>query len=93
MKNSNNKRTIVLAIILVALLVLAYKVMFMSSEESLTETGNNALASQRVETLLKKIERIKFDLDIMQNEKFKSLESIETPLVALPIGKANPFAD
>lgn len=93
MKNSNNKRTVILAIILIALLILAYKVMFMPPEEGLATEGDNVLASQRVESILQKIERIKFDLDIMQDEKFKSLKSIETPLVTLPVGKANPFAD
>ncbi|MFA6269796.1 MAG: hypothetical protein WC657_01135 [Candidatus Paceibacterota bacterium] len=92
MKNSKNKRTIVLAVILLGLLVVAYKTMFVSSNNDLLVSDENVLAGERVETILKEIEGINFDLSVMENESFKSLKSIETPLVSLPVGRPNPFS-
>jgi hypothetical protein len=92
MKNSKkNKRTAILAIILVGLLVLAYKVMFVSTGEDLL-ADENIVASARVEGVLKEMESINFDMSIMENQSFKSLKSIETPLISLPIGRTNPFS-
>lgn len=91
MKNSKNKRTAILAIILLGLLVLAYKIMFVSDTEDLT-TDENIASSQRVESILKEIEGISFDTSIMENASFKSLKSIEIPLPNLPIGRSNPFS-
>lgn len=91
MKNLKNKRTIILAIILLGLLILAYKTMFVSSDtESLVE--ENITASARVESILKEVESVNFDMSVMEDQKFKSLKSIETPLISLPIGRKNPFS-
>lgn len=91
MKNSKNKRTAILAIILLALLILAYKIMFVSPAADLS-TGQNIAASQRVEAILQEVESINFDMSILQDQKFKSLKSIEIPLLSLPIGRKNPFS-
>jgi hypothetical protein len=93
MKNPKNKRTIIMGIILVGLLILAYKVLFVSSDEDTSVVDENISASARVESTLQQVESINFDTSIMQDDKFKSLKSIETPLVSLPIGKKNPFSD
>lgn len=90
MKNSKNKRTATLSIILLGLLVLAYKVIFMpSSDDTLVE--ENTAVFEKVETVLAQIESIDFDTSVIKDEKIKSLKSIETPLISLPIGKRNPF--
>ena len=91
MKNSKNKRTIILAVILVGLLVIAYKVMFVSSEESLS-VDENIAASSRVEAILQEVSNINFDMSIKTDPKFQSLKSIETPLISLPVGKKDPFS-
>jgi hypothetical protein len=91
MKNSKNKRTAILAIILLALLVLAYKIIFVSSNEDLT-ADQNIEASQRVEGILQEVDRINFDMSILQDQKFQSLKSIEIPLLSLPVGRKNPFS-
>jgi len=91
MKNLKNKRTAILAIILLGLLILAYKTMFVSTDEVLSNE-ENIVASERVETILKEIESINFDTSIMENNNFKSLKSIEIPPLSLPIGRNNPFA-
>ncbi|KKQ76937.1 MAG: hypothetical protein A3A96_01295 [Candidatus Zambryskibacteria bacterium RIFCSPLOWO2_01_FULL_39_39] len=91
MKNTKNKRTIVLVIILLGILILAYKVMFAPvSEDLLVE--ENIIASQRVGGILKEIESINFDTSVMEEESFKSLKSIEIPLPSLPVGRKNPFS-
>lgn len=91
MKNFKNKRTIILAIILLGLLILAYKIMFAPAGGDLL-VDENIAASQRVEVILKEIESINFDTSIMENPSFKSLKSFEIPLLSLPIGRENPFA-
>jgi len=94
MKNSKNKRTIILAVILLGLLILAYKVFFVSSSDSDSDSlliDENITASARVESVLQQVESISFDMSIIQDQKFKSLKSIEIPLISLPIGRENPF--
>jgi len=87
MKNSKNKRVIILAVILLGLLVLAYKVMYAPSSESVLD---NATASARVEAALGEIEKINFDMSVI--DSLKSLKSIEIPLISLPIGRKDPFS-
>jgi hypothetical protein len=91
MKNFKNKRTVILALVLLGLLVVAYKVMFVSSGGSLLADENIA-ASARVEVILQEVSNIKFDMSIKTDPKFQSLKSIETPLISLPIGKKDPFS-
>ncbi len=91
MKNSKNKRAVILGVVLLGLLVLAYKVMFVAPNDvSIIE--ENSTASARVEAVLQQVESIKFDTSITQDQKFKSLRSIETPLISLPVGRRNPFS-
>lgn len=92
MKKFKNKRTTILAIILLGLLILAYKTMFVSTSEDLLD-DENIVASQRVESILEEIKSIDFDTSIMEEQNFKSLKSIEIPLISLPIGRKNPFSD
>lgn len=91
MKNSKNKRTSILIIILLGLLILAYKVMFVEDTSDLTAEENIA-ASQRIEILLNQIESINFDTSVTNDAVFKSLKSIEIPALSLPVGRANPFS-
>jgi len=94
MKNSNNKRTIILIVILIALLIVAYKTMFMSSSPADEDAMVvDEVALSKGENLLKEIESINFDTSIIQNQNFKSLKSIEVPLVSLPVGRKNPFSN
>ena len=90
MKTSKNKRAAILGIILLGLLVMAYKTIFVSSLGDLS-VSENIKASERVGTALKEVENIKFDLTVLNDVNFKSLRSIEIPLPSLPIGKKNPF--
>lgn len=97
MKNSkNNKRTIILAGVLLALLVVAYKVIFMpASTDLLVDSGMAAdldAAGERVAVVLKEMESINFDTNIADDPIFESFKSIEIPLISLPIGKNNPFS-
>jgi|GEM_PF-1379556 len=94
MKNSKNKRTMILGAILVGLLVIAYKVLFMSSSgDLLTDpTDSNSMVGDRIAVVLAEVESINFDTSIIKDTKFKSLKTIETPLISLPVGKTNPFS-
>lgn len=91
MKNSKSKHTGILIVILLGLLILAYKTMFVSDTSDLSFEENIA-ASARVESILSQIESISFDTSIVESENFNSLKSIEIPLPALPVGKKNPFS-
>jgi hypothetical protein len=91
MKNLKNKRTTIMLIILLGLLVLAYKVMFAPASEDLSN-GENVIVIQRIETMLNEVKSINFDTSIIENQNFKSLKSIEIPLLSLPVGRKNPFS-
>lgn len=91
MKSLKSKRTTILAIILVGLLIVAYKVMFTTPIDDFS-ADLNITASARVEAILQQVETISFNLDIIEDSKFKSLKSIEIPLISLPIGRENPFS-
>lgn len=93
MKNSKNNRTTVMVIILLGLLFVAYKVMFVKPVDEFVNEDEHTLAIQRVESILIKVEGISFDnVNIVSDAKFRSLKSIERPLISLPSGKKNPFA-
>ena len=93
MKNSKNKRSIILAIILLGLLVIGYKVIFTSpSADFLAEESTEMSSAERVEVIMGEVEKINFDTKIMGDPKFTSLKSIETILPSLPVGKRNPFS-
>jgi len=95
MKNSKNKRTVILVIILLGLLIIAYKVIFMpGTSVDVVDTMDitDILANSSTGDILKEIESINFDTSIMDDQSFKSLKSIETPLISLPIGRNNPFS-
>lgn len=96
MKNSKSKRTIILAGILLALLVVAYKVIFMpSNTDILTESTNlntDLEAGQRIAAVLEEMKNINFDTNMADDPIFESFRSIEIPLISLPVGKVNPFS-
>jgi len=94
MKDSKNKRTMILTAILIGLLVVGYKVIFMSSDSGLLvdPTDSSLMVGERVSKILEEVESIDFDTSITEDSKFQSLKSIETPLISLPVGKANPFS-
>jgi len=92
MKSKKNKNTGILVIILIGLLILAYKVMFVSPDVDLT-TEENEIATIRIERLLNQLENANFDTSVLQDGKFQSLKSIEIPMISLPIGRENPFSD
>lgn len=90
MKNSKkSKYTPILVVLLVGLSILAYKMMFAPvGEDQFVEDA----AVSRVEIILRQLESINFDSDITNEQKFQSLQSIETPMISLPVGKRNPFS-
>ncbi|MEK7669436.1 MAG: hypothetical protein AAB350_02490 [Patescibacteria group bacterium] len=94
MKNSKNKRTMILAAILAGLLVVGYKIMFMSSNEDILidPTDSSLMVGEKISKILEEVESIDFDTSVTEDPKFKSLRSIETPLISLPVGKINPFS-
>ena len=91
MKSLKNKRTIILSVVLLGLLIIAYKTMFVSSEQSLT-IDENIAASQKVEAILQKVQNIDFDTSVTEDPRFKSLQNIQILPLSLPIGRKNPFA-
>lgn len=92
-KKSGNNRTAFLAIILAALLVIAYKVVFVAPPPLDEEVYDEyAVAVSRVEELLVEVEGINFDTSVFESPTFQSFQNIDSPLTPLPKGKINPFA-
>ena len=91
MKNSKNKRTVIMLLILLGLIAIAYKVMFVAPVDESLLVEDNIVAGERVVQILKDVESINFDLSVFGESKFTSLKTIETPLPSLPVGKKNPF--
>jgi hypothetical protein len=95
MKKSKNKRAVILAIILLGLLIIAYKTTFTSAPiESIgvNMAGAEASLDDSAVGILNEIESINFDMSITEDQNFKSLRSIEIPLMSLPVGRKNPFS-
>ena len=93
MKNLKNRRTIILAVILLGLLVIGYKVVFVQENSDLLVAENTINIDEKIGNILKEVESINFSVGVMKESKFMSLKSIEIPLVSLPIGRNNPFSD
>lgn len=93
-QKSQNNRTMVLAVVLIALLIVAYKVVFVVPiiEDSESIYDENTAAVARIESVRLEIESINFDTSVFDSSEFRSLQDIDTPLVPLPTGKSNPFA-
>ena len=81
-----------MGIILVGLLVVAYKVVFVAPDDVGSLVDANASASQRVEIFLQQVEQISFNTEVINDTKFRSLKSIDLPLLSLPVGRKNPFS-
>lgn len=92
MNNQKKKRTSILLLVLVALLFVAYKVMFAPAGIDPYASDQSSLEGERVLGILQQIEKISFDVSVISDPKFKSLKSLEIPLPSLPVGKKNPFA-
>ena len=93
-KKSKNQRAIILVVILIGLLIIAYKIVFVSpppGEEDIYD--ENTAAIERVETILLQIENINFDISVFETPDFRSMQNIAQPLISLPTGKSNPFAN
>lgn len=98
MNNSKNKRTTILATVLIGLLIIAYKTIFMSSTsaefiEAVDPVSGGPSSISRESSILREIESINFNISVTQDPNFLSLISIEVPLISLPIGRSNPFSD
>ena len=92
MNNSRHKRTTIMVLILLGLLIIAYKVMFVSPVEEDSLVSEDIASGERVVGILREVESINFDTSVFQDAKFRSLRSIENILPVLPVGKKNPFS-
>lgn len=90
MKKSNKNNTGMLLVLLIVILILAYKFMFAPVDDGMYLVDDVALG--RVEITLQQVQNINFDTTVVNDQKFISLQSIETPLVSMPIGRNNPFS-
>lgn len=91
MKTSNNRLKLMILVLIAALAVL-YRTMFVVPEENSMVTTDNMIAIARVEATLIELEQINLDIQVFADPVFTSLQSIEVPLVSVPVGKTNPFA-
>jgi hypothetical protein len=97
----NNKRTIVLLVILLAVSALGYPIIrgnkSSGGEDSPAvhvEPGSDSASGyQSVSQLLNSVQSISLDAKIINNPDFRDLIDFTRPLINIPIGKANPFAN
>lgn len=89
MSKQSNKRTSFMLITLLALLLVAYKVMFVAPPE--IEEVNPASVI-RVESMVSQLNSVDFSSSAINDPKFNTLETIEQPLISLPVGRSNPFS-
>lgn len=89
MSKQSNKRTSFMLITLLALLLVAYKVMFVAPPE--IEELNPASVI-RVESMVSQLNSVDFSSSAINDPKFNTLETIEQPLISLPVGRSNPFS-
>ncbi len=88
-KPNKNQRTTFLAITLVALLIVAYKVLFVVPVE--VEEVNPA-SVVRIEGMIGQLNSVDLTSSAINDPKFGTLEDMSRPLPTLPIGRTNPFA-
>lgn len=81
-----------LSLILLALLFVAYKVMFAPPGIDPYATDQSVMEGEKVVAILQQVEGISFDTSVISDPKFKTLKSIEIPLPSIPVGKKNPFS-
>ncbi len=81
-----------MAIVLLGLLVIAYKSFFIQDEIEIGIANENENASARVATVLASMDRINFNKNILNDPKFATFKDFSVPMISLPIGKKNPFA-
>lgn len=75
--------------VLVSLLLILYKTMFVEPPiEEVTDTTTE----DKINLTLSKLEVMNFNLAVLNDPKFITLKSIETPLIESSIGRKNPFA-
>ncbi len=91
MRTKKNTRTNMLVVLLIAIVIFGYKFLFVEPIDEFAFQENQA-TMDRVTVLIQSIENINFDTSVINDPKFNSLESIEIPLINLPLGKTNPFS-
>lgn len=91
MRTKKNTRTNMLVILLIAIVIFGYKFLFVEPVDEFSFQENQAVMD-RVTVLIQSIENINFDTDVINDPKFNSLKSIDTPLINIPLGKDNPFS-
>ena len=89
MSKSSNKRTPLLLVTLIALLLVGYKVIFVVPPE--VEEVNPA-SIIRLEGMINQLNSINLTNSAMNDPKLDTLEDINQPLPSLPIGRENPFS-
>lgn len=95
-------KKIILTIVIVGVLFIVYAIFIKSGPEPEKFISNNAARSQgaadaqvlgnQIAQALLKIERIKLDKSIFDDEIYKSLTDRSQPILEEPIGRSNPFA-
>ena len=90
--NKNTRNIIILTILLAVLGYVSYPLFSKQSEETAVSGEDRLAAVEVAVTLLNKIQAISFDFGILESPEFQSLKDITTPLLNLPVGRANPFA-
>lgn len=90
MDNSKNRNMRVLLAVLVAAIILLSKNFIFSSFFGETDTEVD-IASERVASIVDKLNTINFDLSIFDEPKFENFKDLDIPLPSIATGRENPF--
>lgn len=89
MGKSKNQRTTFLLITLLALLIVAYKVLFVVPAE-IEEV--DPVSVVRIETTINQLSSVDLSSSAINDPKFNNLKDITQPFVSVPVGRTNPFS-
>ena len=92
MKSKNNRNTLILLGLLVLVLAVSYPLLNKSSDTTDTTSTDQSAAVVEAQNTLAKMQGINIDFSIFDSSEFMHLIDITSPLLNLPVGRANPFA-
>ena len=91
--NKSNKRTIILLVILLILVMIGYPMIKGNSVEPLaSQASNEPIISEQVKKMLDDLTSAKLDISVLQSPELLELNDLTLPLIGVPVGRVNPFA-
>ena len=90
MKSNNNRNTLLLLGLLCLVLAVSYPFLAKKQDDAAVVEERLSAVKDAV-SLLDKVQGISLDFGILKSPELTYLKDISTPLLNLPVGRANPF--